>query len=127
MSRFVFDSSAVLAVLFEEPGAEIALRTIRGALITTVNVTEVMTRCLDKRLSLEATEEFLASQGMQFVDFGYDLARAAAALRLSTKTSGLSLGDRACLALAIREGATAVTADRVWRTLGLPCPVELIR
>jgi len=127
MSRFVVDTSAVLAILFEEPGADVALAAIRNALITTVNLTEVLTRCVDKHLSVDVTEDFLTSHGIQFVDFGYDLARAAAALRAATKARGLSLGDRACIALAMREKATILTADRVWSTLDLPCKIELIR
>jgi ribonuclease VapC len=127
MSRFVFDTSAILAIILEEPGADAALAAIRNALVTTVNLTEALTRCLDKHLSIEAMEAFLASHGIEFVDFGYDLARTAATLRIPTKLYGLSLGDRACLALAIRENATAVTADRSWAELDIGCKIELIR
>src|SRR5262245_34930840 len=127
MNRFVFDTSAVLAILLEEPGADVAEAAIRNALMTTVNLTEALTRCLDKHLPVEPTEEFLASHGIQFVEFGYDLARSAAALRIPTKPYGLSLGGRACLALAIREKATVVTADRVWAGLDIGCKIEIIR
>jgi len=127
VKRFVFDTSAILAILLDEPGADVALEAIQNSLMTTVNLTEVLTRCLDKQLSIEATEEFMASHGVQFVEFGYDLARSAAALRMATRQFGLSLGDRACLALAIREQATVMTTDRAWASLDLPCDIELIR
>ena len=125
MSRFVFDTSAILAIIFEEPGADRALASIHNALITTVNITEALTRCLDKQLSIEAVETFLAAHAMEFVDFGHNLARAAAALRISTKSFGL--GVRACLALAVREGATVMTADRTWANLDIGCKIEVIR
>ena len=127
MSRFVFDTSAILAIIFEEPGADRALASIHNALITTVNITEALTRCLDKQLSIEAVETFLAAHAMEFVDFGHNLARAAAASRISTKPFGLSLGVRACLALAVREGATVMTADRTWANLDIGCKIEVIR
>jgi len=64
---------------------------------------------------------------VQFVDFAADLARVVGAIRAKTRSRGLSIGDRACIATAIKHGATVVTADRIWAELDLPCKVELIR
>lgn len=64
---------------------------------------------------------------LDVVPFDAETALLAGRLRAVTRHLGLSLGDRACLALAIRENATALTADRNWTDLDLPCKVELIR
>lgn len=70
---------------------------------------------------------FLGSHGITFADYDEDLALAASKLRPATRHKGLSLGDRACLALAIREGATAITTDRAWADLDVGCHIEVIR
>ena len=127
MSVFVLDTSALLAIILEEPGAEAALSRVRGAQISAANLTELISRCLDKGIMADVTMAFLASHGVATVTHDAELARMAGVLRTATRDIGSSLGDRACLALAIREGATAVTADRIWATLDLGCKIELIR
>lgn len=117
----------MLAILFEEPGADVALTSVAEALCVTVNLTEILTRCTDKGFPLDAAEEFMATHKVEHVEFGTDLARLAASLRAATRHKGLSLGDRACLALAIRENAVAVTADRNWADLDVGCKIEVIR
>jgi ribonuclease VapC len=127
MSRYVYDTSALLAIILDEPGAEVAKATIANAMMSTVNVAEIVSRALDKGIPVEKTERFLMSHGIEFVDFDAEMARTAGAMRTATRSRGLSLGDRACLALAIHENAAAVTADRSWADLDLPCKIELIR
>lgn len=127
MAKVVFDTSAMLTILFEESGADVALASVSEALCVTVNLTEVLTRCADKGFPLDAAEEFMATQKVEHVVFDTDLARLAASLRPATRHKGLSLGDRACLALAIREQAAAVTADRNWADLDVGCKIEVIR
>lgn len=127
MAKVVLDTSAMLAILFEEPGADIALGSVEEALCVTVNLTEILTRCIDRGFALDAAEEFIVAHGIEHVAFDTDLARLAASLRNATRQKGLSLGDRACLALAIRENATVVTADRSWVDLDVGCKIELIR
>ena len=127
MTRYVLDASAVLAVIRDEPGAEIVLNRMSGALMSTVNVSETIMRSAEKGFPLDLVRSLFISAQVELIDFDMDLAFVAAELRPATKPRGLSFADRACLALAIREGATAVTADRAWSTLDLPCPVELIR
>jgi PIN domain nuclease of toxin-antitoxin system len=127
MTGYVLDSSAVLAVLLNESGADKALQYFRNGQCCSVNVTEIVARLIDKgRTRDEAVGDFFDT-GISIDGFGADLAVLAGRLRAATSHKGLSLGDRACLALAIREGATAVTADRDWATLDLGCKIELIR
>jgi PIN domain nuclease of toxin-antitoxin system len=63
----------------------------------------------------------------QVIPFTEDQAETAGALRGPTQHAGLSLGDRACIALAIALGADLYTSDRIWATLGLPCSITLLR
>lgn len=127
MSTFVLDTSAVLAVLLGEPGQGEALRLMDGAMISSVNVAEVVTKCVELRFSEHVAIEYIEASSLTVVGFNYELAIAAGLLQRRAPKGVLSLGDRACLALALRENATAVTADRVWSTLNLGCSIELIR
>ncbi|UXN63500.1 MULTISPECIES: type II toxin-antitoxin system VapC family toxin [Phyllobacterium] len=123
----VVDSSAILAILFKEPGATRAMELIGNGLCSMVNLTEIMTRCVDRRLSPEFADDVIKAYSIAFADHDEDLARIAAGLRSATRHKGLSLGDRACLALAIRENATVITTDRAWADLDVGCKIEVIR
>ena len=121
------DSSAALAILLDENGAETALGLLPKAQCSSVNAAEIIARLIDKGRSMEKAVVDFASLGMPVVAFDEAMGISAGQLRALTKHRGLSLGDRACLALAIHENAAAVTADRIWTTLDLPCKIELIR
>ncbi len=127
MTTYVLDSSAVLAVLLNESGADNALQYFQNGRCCSVNVTEIVARLIDRgRTPDQAAGDFFDT-GISVDDFGTDLAVLAGRLLAVTAHKGLSLGDRACLALSIRERAIAVTADRDWATLDLGCKIELIR
>ena len=119
----VVDSSVVLAVLRNEAGAE----AVAGGSLSSVNAVEVLTRLIDLGYAPDRAVSALARFRLAVVSFDEELAVLAGRLRAATRHRGLSLGDRACLALAIREKVTALTADRTWADLDLPCKVELIR
>lgn len=123
----MIDSAAALAVLYDEPGAERVRPLLEGASMSSVNATEVVTRLQDGGETHRDAVGFLNSLSLRIVDFSIDQALTAAKLRDRTRHRGLSLGDRACLALAIRENATAVTADRAWADLDIGCAIEVIR
>ncbi len=123
----VLDASAVLAILNDEPGAEIALARLDEAIMSAVNATEVVTRLVDSGLPSAEAWEALALLDIPIRPFDAETARLAADLRLATRSRGLSLGDRACLALAIAERGTAMTADQAWMSLKLACAVVMIR
>jgi ribonuclease VapC len=126
-TEFVMDSSAILALAFREKGREHVAVALPGAAISAVNLTEVMSKMLDSGLSPDQVDGQLKDFSLIVVDFDRDLAIQAGLLRGATKHKGLSLGDRACLALAIRECLPVMTADRVWSDLDLPVEVVLIR
>lgn len=126
MNEWVLDSSAVLAVIYEETGSEIVEPLLVGAKISSVNVAEVFGKLAEKKkLSLEVLEAFQKS-GVEVVPFDFIQAQKVGELRPLTKHLGLSLGDRCCLALAILSDATAVTAGRNWKKLSL-CSIKSIR
>ncbi|WP_424950335.1 type II toxin-antitoxin system VapC family toxin [Deinococcus sp.] len=132
MSR-VLDASAVLAWFFDEPGADrVDQALIRGAVIHTVNWAEVLSKLAERGLDPEEAEQDLGERGVLgqtlTVDVGHPGdARRVAALRPLTQGTGLSLGDRYCLALGLRLGWPVLTADRVWGALDVGVTVELIR
>ena len=123
----VFDSSALLAITFEEEGAEVAARALNDGMISAVNASEVIARYVDLGAEEEEARASLLDFGLEICPFDESLAIAAGLMRTATRDVGLSLGDRACMALAIREQARVLTADRAWATLDLGITVELIR
>lgn len=127
MTAVVLDASAVLAVYFDEPGGEQVVRTLPGALLSAVNYSELIGKCLDRGDPLDHAIRKLAALGFQIVAHDAALARRAGEMRIPTKRLGLSLADRACLALAEREKASVLTADRQWRALDLGVEIRLIR
>ncbi|MDO9225181.1 MAG: type II toxin-antitoxin system VapC family toxin [Pseudomonadota bacterium] len=131
MADFVLDASAILAYLQQEPGADRveSLLLDQRCLLLTVNLTEVLTRLADWNVPLAEAERHLVAMDLAIVPFDQTLARLAAELRPATRALGLSLGDRACLALAKARNVAAVTADRAWLQLdpGLGISVESIR
>lgn len=123
----VFDSSALLAISFGEAGAERAARGLKGGMMSAVNVAEVISRYVDQGASEEEARASLQAFGLDIRPFDETQAMATGLMRTTTQKLGLSLGDRACLALAVQEGATVFTADRTWAALDLEIEVELIR
>lgn len=127
MTAVVLDASAVLALIFGEAGANKVLPMMGGAVISAVNFSEVVSKLADLGAEAQAASAQVASLGMTLVAFDEAQAVAAAALRPLTRHLGLSLGDRACLALASLRGLPAVTADRDWQKLGDGWRIVLIR
>lgn len=130
MAEFVLDASALLAFMRDEPGAErIASSLERGCAISAINLAEVLSKLAeagddpDRTLArLNTLGDTLEIEGVTIED-----VRAIARLRPLTKAVGLSLGDRACLALALRLDLPALTADRHWRRVDLGVEVVLVR
>lgn len=123
----VLDASVVLAVIFSEPGSDRVGRYGPDVMISAVNMAEVASRLVDRRISTDVVTQCLVQLGARTVPFDTEQALLAGALREPTKKLGLSMGDRACLALAMREGAVVVTADKAWKKLALDVEIELIR
>ncbi len=127
MTAAVLDASAVLAMLFQEPGADRVEAAMRDAFLSTVNFCEVVTKLIDKGRTPDQAALETACLGLTIVPFEEAQASAAAGLRAVSKPLGLSLGDRACLALALSKGLPAFTADRTWTGLVLAIPIIAIR
>lgn len=127
MIKNVLDASAVLAVLNGERGEKKVVPLLAESAISTVNLTEATAKLLEAGMGEANARLAVAVLGIgETVDFTEDLAWEAARLRPLTKQYGLSLGDRACLALSIKLKVPAVTADKEWSKLKL-CKVILIR
>jgi PIN domain nuclease of toxin-antitoxin system len=126
MNKSVLDSSAVLALLLQEKGADIVEPLLDKSQISTVNVAEVLTKLEEKGILNPRMIDDFQQLGIEIVDFDYEQAAKTAELRPLTRHLGLSLGDRSCLALAILNEATAITADKEWHKLTF-CKVEIIR
>ena len=127
MSAFVLDSSAIMAVLLDEAGYDKAAELVQDALMSSVNVAEVVAKCVEFVFPEQLALEFIQGSNVTIVDFDLEHAILAGELRRRASKGILSLGDRACIATAIRQDAIAVTADRIWSTLELGCKIELIR
>jgi ribonuclease VapC len=120
----VFDSSAVLAVIFSEPGSEVIIPMLQGALLSTVNLAEVHTRLLLRGANPDLAWNRLRELGCELCPFSEDQARIAADLLPGTRSLVLSFGVRACLALAIDRQATVYTTDPAWKNL--PVDVDVV-
>lgn len=124
---YVLDASAVLAAFFNEPGADYVAERMGGALLSTVNLSEVIAKLVDRGTPREQILEIMAQLDVDVVPVDRDQATAAGLLRAETRSAGLSLGDRACLALAIDRDGIALTTDRAWSDLHTAAEVELAR
>lgn len=127
MNEWVLDASALIAVVQEEPGAELVLPRLTSSIISAVNRSEVLAKLVDFGLSLEEGEELVGRLSVGTVPFDVALADAAAGLRAATRHLGLSLGDRACLALARARRLPVLTTDRAWRELAIGIRIHVIR
>ncbi|MGH6680561.1 MAG: PIN domain-containing protein [Bradyrhizobium sp.] len=121
------DASAILALLKEEPFEKIEPRRLFGATISAVNLSEVLERLCSGGLSQLEAEEAVTSLDLRVVEFDEPQARLAAYLRPHTRRAGLSLGDRACLALGLNLGRPIITADRAWMRVDVGAEIILIR
>lgn len=128
MSSWVLDSSAILAFLNKEPGNErVAEILSEGAAISTVNQNEVIGKLLELEIPETEISSIFSYLDLTIVNFDEQAAWEAARLRSITKKRGLSLGDRACLALARQLQLPVATADKIWAELSIEIVIEVIR
>ena len=116
----VLDASAIIAVLFDEPGSDEVVRRMDGALLSSVNLAEVLQKAAFYDVDATAVRRLLGETQIGIAPFDDRMALDTAELGASTKQQGLSLGDRACLALGLAVNGIAVTMDRGWAGLVIP-------
>lgn len=128
MSEWVLDASALLALLNNEPGAEqVMAALLEGAAISAVNLSEVTAKLSDVGMPEAEIRQVLGPLPIDVVPFDAEAAYQTGLLRVQTREADLSLGDRACLALAKQLGRPALTAERAWERLKSDVQVRLIR
>jgi ribonuclease VapC len=128
MNRIVLDASALLALLNGEPGADkLTVELLNRATSSTVNLAEVQAKLVARGIAPEDAWEAAQSGIREAIDFTAAHARITGNLVTQTRSLGLSLGDRACLALGLALNAPVYTADQSWRNLKLGIRIHVIR
>lgn len=125
MTQSVLDASALLALLLGEPGADKVKAALDGALMSVVNLAEVVSYYARLGAARQDIEAILRPLPIRAVPVDTALSFDAGMLRLTTLERGLSLGDRYCLALAKREGVPALTAERRWPDIAAAAGVSI--
>ena len=124
----VLDASALLAVIQDEKGAKAVQPILNSSIMSSVNVTEVLTILKKINVDSNAAVTYIKDILADIIDFDLDQAALAAKIWPETKQYGLSLGDRACLALSVKLDLPVYTADKAWTNLKLNhLEVKLIR
>ena len=127
MTEFVLDTSAILASLLGEPGADVVESAIEMSYLSAANFAEVISKLIDKGFDPVDARAAAAQLRCEIVSADQERAAVAGALRAKTRHKGVSFGDRFCLALAQELELPALTADRRWKDLDLGVEVRLIR
>lgn len=127
MNEIVLDASALLALLRAELGADVVLVSLPRAVISAVNLSEVVAKLSETGVPEDAIRQAIADLRLDIRPFDEEQAYQAGLLRSATQAAGISFGDRACLGLSKTLGATTLTADRMWTSLNIGVNVKVIR
>jgi PIN domain nuclease of toxin-antitoxin system len=128
MNEVVFDASAILALLQQEPGAEKLTIDIRkNAVASTVNLAEVQSKLVKMRNDPDKAWEAALASIAAVEPYTMEQAKIAGSMIVSTEKYGLSLGGRSCLALAIALKAPVYTTEQLWKNLKVGVPIHVIR
>ena len=124
---YVLDASAVICLIDEEKGAEVVDRLVANALISAVNLAEVVAKLQERGGTDTMIDAAFEALELETINFDLAQAKQSGKLRNATRSKGLSLGDRACLSLAASRGAIAVTTDKAWKDLDNIARILLVR
>ncbi len=127
MSQVVLDSSAMLALLGRERGADVVEKLLGRIVVSAVNLAEIQGKLVGRGIEKAAASKAIVGIVSDVIDFNQECALLTGSLIADTRTLGLSLGDRACLALGILLKSPVYTADRAWAKLKLGIDVRTIR
>ena len=123
----VLDASALLAFLHDEAGSDQVSAALGGGCISTVNWSEVLQKSLQRDVDIAGMRQDFVEVGLSFEQFTAQQAEIAARLWERTRSHGLSMADRACLALAMDKTLPVLTTDRAWAELGLGIEIRVVR
>jgi ribonuclease VapC len=124
---YVLDTSALLALIGREQGADIVAEHLARAVMSSVNLAEVVTVLVRREHPKERIGQMLHRVSPQISEFEAEQAVETGYLYHYTKAFGLSLGDRACLVLAQSRNLPVLTADKIWQKLDIGVDVRMIR
>ncbi len=121
------DASALLAFLFRESGHERVAAYINDSCMSAVNLSEVIGRFARDGHNAQTALRKITATNIEIVPFSANQAALSAAFLPQTRSLGLSLADRACLALAFSRGIPALTADQTWQQSDVGVEIIVIR
>lgn len=121
------DASALVALSLGEIGSELVREHVEGSFVSAVNLAEVVAKLEEKGFEPGEVKPLLAGLGFTVIDFDENQAFEVGRLRKATRSSGLSLGDRACIVISRILGVPVLTADRAFLNHGTPEEMRLIR
>ena len=127
MDEGLLDSSALLAVIFGEPGSEMVAPILSGSAISAVNAAEVQAKIVREGADSETAWELTSGAVGRIIAFDAVQAKLCGSLIVHTRSASLSAGDRACLAASITMGLPIYTADRAWLKIDVGCDIRMIR
>ncbi len=127
MTEAVLDASALLAFLRNEPGADKVAAVLSRSCISTVNLAETISKMVKYGKPLDAVAYQIERLRISVIPFDTEQAKLVASLWKATRAAGVSLGDRACLSLALKTSLPALTTERDWGKCGLAIEIVKIR
>ena len=125
MTKSLFDASALLALIHKEPGYIIAAEAIGHAAMSAANVGEVVGKLAERGVPPDRAQDIPFAFGIDVIPVDAVIAARAGTLRPITKRSGLSLGDRCCLATAETYRLPVLTTDAAWTSLATPLNLDI--
>jgi ribonuclease VapC len=123
----VLDASALIAFLRNEPGADKVAAVLTGSCVSAVNLAETLSKMVEYGKPLDDVAYQIERLRVPVIPFDVGQAKIVASLWKATRVMGLSLGDRACLALGLKQGLPVLTADQLWAKADVGVKVEVIR
>lgn len=120
MSKIIFDASALIALFAKENGYQTIKSHMKDAIISSVNIAEVYKYCIETQsLTQNDARKLIELSDVRIIDFCHEQALISSTIIHKTKAYGLSLGDRACIALALFKNHPILTCDKIWEKLDL--------